>query len=359
MTSAPVSYDNNFRIIRHVAASAVIFSHAFVLVDGVDNLVNEPLEGLTGVSFAELAVNIFFVASGYLVTQSILSRGSLVTYLISRGLRIYPALIAVVFLTALVLGPLVTSLSISEYFTTKSVYAYIFYDASALQPFKMRFELPGVFTTNPYPNAVNASLWTLPWEIWMYLVLAGLFVLRLLRGAWLMVFWLLVMACHAAAMFDIIELGVHGEIALRFLAYFFSGALFYKYQKLLPLTLSRQIAMTAIFTVFTFGVQNATLLPLFVAHTTLFLAFYRPIVVRRLSKGADISYGIYLYAYPVQQALVMFLGPHDPYLNTLLSFIITAPLAALSWYYVEKPALALKPILIDRVETFKAAKVRA
>ena len=133
VTDRVISHENNFRIVRHIAATAVIFSHAFVVTGGYESLQSEPLERATGVSFAELAVNIFFVTSGFLVAQSILTRGSLVAYFISRALRIYPALILVVSLSALVLGPLVTVLSVGEYFTSKSVWAYIVYDATALR----------------------------------------------------------------------------------------------------------------------------------------------------------------------------------------------------------------------------------
>lgn len=356
MSAPKVSHENNFRIIRHVAATAVIFSHAFIVNGGLENLIHEPMEGATGVSLAELAVDIFFVASGFLVTQSILTRGSLVAYSISRGLRIYPALIVVVCLSALVLGPLVTALPASEYFSTRSVFSYIFFDASALDPFHTRFELPGVFTGNPYPAVVNASLWTLPWEVWMYILLAGIFVARLLRSAGLATIWLLLMAGHAASMFDIIDFGLRGEIALRFLSYFFTGALFYRYRDMLPLTPFRQAILTAVFVVVTLMARNAVLLPIFLAHTTLFLALHKPLVVKRLSKGADFSYGLYLYAYPVQQLLVMALGPHDPYLHTLLAFALTVPLAAFSWYLIEKPALALKPILIARSDSLLSRK---
>lgn len=351
MTERMLSHENNFRIVRHIAATAVIFSHAFIVNGGLENLAHEPLEAATSVSLAELAVNIFFITSGFLVTQSILTRGALTQYFVSRALRIYPALIMVVCLSALALGPLVTVLSANEYMTTKSVYAYIVYDASALNPFRMRYELPGVFPDNPYPNVVNASLWTLPWEIWMYILLAGLFAARLLRGVGLAVFWVVLMGGHAAVAFDIADFGLWGEIALRFMASFFTGALFYRYRSWIVLTPLRQAIVTLVFVIVTLWVQNAVLLPFFLAHTTLFLALYPPLVMKSLSEGADFSYGIYLYAYPIQQLLVMLLGPHDPYLNTLLAFLLTVPMAALSWYLVEKPALGLKPVLMVRVDT--------
>lgn len=349
IVNAPsTSHENNFRIIRHIAATAVIFSHAFIVNGGLGNLIHEPMEGATGVSLAELAVNIFFITSGFLVTQSILSRRSLIAYFISRGLRIYPALIVVVLLSALVLGPLITIQPVSQYLSTKSVYSYIFFDASAISPYHTRFELPGVFSDAPYPNVVNASLWTLPWEVWMYALLAGLFTARLLQSAGLFIFWLLLMFGHATAAFEIVDFGLYGGVGLRFLSYFFTGALFYRYRDILSLTPARQTILTTGFIVVTLIVQNEVLLPLFLAQTTLFLSLYRPLVMKRLSNGADFSYGIYLYAYPVQQLLVMELGPHDPYVNALLTFVLTVPLAAFSWYFIEKPALSLKPILIAR-----------
>ncbi len=339
--------DNNFRIIRHIAATAVIFSHAFSLNGGYAYLSNEPLKLYAGMSFAEIAVNIFFIASGFLVTQSILSRGSVTSFILSRALRIYPALVTVVCLTALVFGPVVSTLSLSEYFSYKYVFSYVFFDGLALSPFHTRFALPGVFVGNPVPSVVNGSLWTLPWEVWMYIALAGLLLARADRGKTLAVLWVALMTVHALETFDVVAFRSYDGIALRFSAYFFTGAFFYRYRAALPLNLTRQLVVTIMFIAVTLLVRNAVLLPIFLSHTVLFLALYQPLVVRRLSGGADFSYGIYLYSYPVQQLVVYKMGRHDPYFHTLIALALTLPLAALSWYLVERPTLGLKPRIID------------
>lgn len=341
------SRENNFRIIRHSAAVAVILSHSFVLTLGIENLGREPLKAATGISFAEIAVNIFFVVSGFLVAQSIMSRRSLVAYAISRILRIYPALITVVCLTAFVLGPILTTLPLAEYFGAKSVYGYVVYNSAALHPLGMRFSLPGVFEDHPYPGVVNASLWTLPWEVWMYIVLALLFLTRLLRPRGrFVILWSGVMVVHLVIAFGLFEPSAGIAIAVRFLSYFFTGSLFFICRDRLRLTTGRQIIFTTVFVLWALVLRNDALLPFFLAHTTLFLSLYPPLVARRFCDGPDLSYGVYLYAYPVQQVLVSLMGRHDPYLNAALSLALTLPLAALSWYLVEKPALGLKGRLI-------------
>jgi peptidoglycan/LPS O-acetylase OafA/YrhL len=297
-------HDNNFRVIRHCAAAAVVFSHAFVLTGGQPQLVNEPLHRLTGKSCGEIAVDVFFVISGFLVSQSLFTRRSLLSFVVSRALRIYPALITVVALTAFVLGPAVSTKSPGEYFSFKHVYSYAVFDGTALTPFRFRSNLPGVFEANPYPEIVNGSLWTLPWEVWMYASLAAVFVLGLHRGPSLALIWVGAMLLHLLHAFEWVSLSTYSAIALRFIVYFYSGVAFYRYRNSIPLTFSGQAIFAAIFVVVSLASHNDVLLPAFMTYTIMFLAMDERLVMRRFCKGADISYGVYLYSYPLQQLLV-------------------------------------------------------
>ena len=303
---------------------------------------------LTGKSFAEIAVDVFFVTSGYLVSQSLLTRRSLLDFVVSRVLRIYPALITVVVLTAFMLGPAVSTYSLRDYFSVKSVYSYVVFDGTALTPFHLRSSLPGVFAANPFPDIVNGSLWTLPWEVWMYVSLAMIFLVGLHRGPSLALIWVGAMLLHLLHAFGWVSLPIYSAIALRFIVYFYSGVAFYRYRDFVPLGLSGQALLTAIFIVVSFASHTDVLLPVFVTYTVMYLALDERLVLRRFCKGGDISYGVYLYSYPLQQLLVSWLGPHDAYSNVGLSLMLTVPVAIASWLLIEKPALGLKRLWLDR-----------
>lgn len=349
--AAAGSHDNNFRVIRHCAALAVIFSHAFVLSGGQQDLSSEPLHRLTGKTFGAIAVDVFFVTSGYLVSQSLLTRRSLLDFVVSRVLRIYPALITVVVLTAFMLGPAVSTLSLRDYLSVKSVYSYVIFDGTALTPFLLRSSLPGVFAANPFPDVVNGSLWTLPWEVWMYVSLAAVFLVGLHRGPTLALIWTGAMLLHLVHAFGWVSLPIYSAIALRFIVYFYSGVAFYRYRDFVPLGLLGQTLLTAAFIVVSLASHNDVLLPIFLTYTVMFVALDDRLVMRRFCKGADISYGVYLYSYPLQQFLAFWLGPHDAYTNVGLSLLLTVPVAIASWFSIEKPALGLKRLWLERARS--------
>jgi peptidoglycan/LPS O-acetylase OafA/YrhL len=168
---------NNFDLIRLFAAALVVFSHSCILTDG--NYSHEPLSILTGGSYAlgRIAVDIFFVISGFLITMSFESTNSLPNFLWKRCLRIFPALIVLLFLTTFIIGPIATALPLHEYFSRDDTYAYL----TNVRLFRLQYSLPRVFENNPYPNAVNGSLWTLAYEFVCYLLVAILGVLGILK----------------------------------------------------------------------------------------------------------------------------------------------------------------------------------
>ncbi len=154
-----MKHDNGFDALRLFAALLVIFGHAF-------RLTGEEGTAFAYSGLATTGVKIFFVISGYLVAASWLRDPHLGRFLQRRFLRIMPGLAAVVVLTAFVFGPVLTSLPLGVYFADPRTWFYLtniaFYPAD---------QLPGVFTANAAPNEVNGSLWSLPAEISMYLLL--------------------------------------------------------------------------------------------------------------------------------------------------------------------------------------------
>ena len=167
------SRDNVFDVLRLAAAMAVLLSHCYPLT-GRD----EPVARVAGETLGDLGVSVFFAISGFLVARSWASQPHLRPFAAKRALRLLPALIVCVWLLALVLGPLTTTLSPSSYFTTPQTWIYPL-RSSVLITFAGR--LPGVFQHNPFPAAVDGSLWTLPLEACCYVMVAVLGALALLH----------------------------------------------------------------------------------------------------------------------------------------------------------------------------------
>ncbi len=218
--------DNNFNLIRFIAAVAVLISHSFPLSNtGLD----DPLINLIGMSAGNIAVDVFFLSSGFLVTRSLLMSQSIKTFLRSRALRIYPALWVMLLITVFVLGPLITESKIIEYFSDPMTWKYLFRNATMILPAK--HELPGVFLDNPYGRAVNGSLWTLPFEIKLYIALALLmriFSIRKVRTFKYFKSTILALACTLTGL-QILDhfMNFNDGEALRLSGFFFSGSAFY------------------------------------------------------------------------------------------------------------------------------------
>ncbi len=162
-----------FDLLRLGAAAAVLFSHSYAVVGR-----GEP--GLGSQSIGNIAVLVFFAISGFLIAGSWRSEPRLPLFLAKRTLRIMPALLAVLLLSAFALGPLASSVGLGTYLSDLSVYRYV--GASAVV--HTTYRLPGVFADNPMPGVVNGSLWTLRHEVLCYLMIAGLGFAGLLRNRW-------------------------------------------------------------------------------------------------------------------------------------------------------------------------------
>ncbi len=309
---------NSFDLLRLAAAMLVVFHHGFVLAGRAPPRLGA-ISDLGG-----LGVGVFFVISGYLVTASFQRSAGLGDYLVKRVLRIAPGLIVALLLTAFVLGPLVTTLPPQAYLTDPQPWLYVVRNA-LLYP--VTYVLPGVFEHNPYPGAVNGSLWTLRLEFTAYLGVAVLGAVGGLRPG--VVAGLALAAAGAfLAIEQVLPSGAGGELGrLIDLAarngFLFLGGAWLHLRGGAPRRW--QIALSALL----------LLTPLWILGL--------PAVVIALGRlpgprlAADLSYGLYIYAFPVQQLLAA---------HGLLSFpaalLATLPLAIASWLLIEKPALRLK-----------------
>ena len=219
--------DNNFNLLRILAAYAVLVGHGFPLTIGKTAL--EPLGASLGMSIGMIAVDVFFMTSGFLVTASLLARKSTVEFVWARVLRIFPALFVMLVLTVFGLGVFFTTLSPSSYLLDYWTRTYFIRGLTLF--FGVSYELPGVFATNPYDHVVNGSLWTMPYELRMYVTLAVAWaLLSLVPRARSWVFPVLVVLAAIASGVGVLaaRFGLLGESKwLGFFFMFFSGAAFY------------------------------------------------------------------------------------------------------------------------------------
>jgi peptidoglycan/LPS O-acetylase OafA/YrhL len=318
---------NNFDALRLLAALAVLVSHAFALAGH-----GQPMIG--SAELGETAVWVFFGISGFLIAQSWVLEPRLWHYLAKRALRILPALIVVVLLTVLVLGAVATSLSTSDYYSRWATWAYALKNSLLVQT----STLPGVFTDNPYPQQVNGSLWTLAPESWAYLGIAALGLVHGLRYRWLPPLVAVALMAWPHDPTGLLEFPKH----VWMLQAFAVGTSLYVWRDHLPWHGAIAAVLVGAFALAPGYSAQVALAVIAVPYAAIYLAYRAPAFLRGITDRGDFSYGIYLYAWPVGQAVVALWPGVGSWGLIAVSLPITCVLAVASWHVVERPALALK-----------------
>lgn len=345
--------NNNFNLIRFFCAWGVLVYHSSTLAEKTLSF-NDPFFLFFRASMGEILVMIFFSISGFLIYRSICRSSSLLSYVIARVLRLLPALVVILSVSILVLGPLVSDLPTYSYFTHPGTWSY-FYNLN-LFDMATHYTLPGSFSDNPYKGSVNGSLWTLPIEVRMYVVTAVLFygallVFKLLPRLDRKVTQALFVILSFFAAFLITEhylvIGNRHELSIFvFCCAFLIGSVMYAYREVIPLKLSLCLILL-------FGIhflQSSHIYPLYlsltITYVTLFVAYIPKGWILNFNKLGDYSYGMYIFAFPVQQSLsywtdVGFLG------MVFWATLITLFFSVLSWHFIEKPMLGKKAIILN------------
>jgi len=333
-----VERHDNFDALRLAAASSVIFSHAFLLSEGTE--AHEPLKFLTGQAILGIVgVFLFFVISGFLVTQSFFNTRSPLRFAAKRGLRIFPGLALCLLVCTLLLGPLVTRLPLGAYFASGKTWDFL--GANLLLQVEHN-TLPGVrFTGFPFGAIVDGPLWSLPCEVAMYGMVLALGSLRLIRLPVLLALFAAGIAC---LWFDTARspylIGSIGWL----LGFFVAGMIL----ALLPRAwlVDGRIALAALAGLIASVPLHALILlfPLFGAYPVLYLALSPRFKKLPAARFGDLSYGLYIYGWPVEQTLLYLTRGQLAWWQLFaLALPLSAALAFLSWHLVEAPCLRLKP----------------
>lgn len=321
---------------RLMLAIGVILWHSWPLTG--NTLPYLPAERL----LSEVFVDGFFTISGFLITASWLRRPSLREFWVARGLRILPGLWVCLFITAFVIAPVglaIQRASTDQYFSSTAPIQYVLNNGI----FNAYYAgIGGTPAGVPFPGVWNGSLWTLFFELLCYITVAVLGVAGLLRRRWTIpVLFVLAVCWTTYVSYPTLALETWPQMLARFAVVFFAGALLHQFKDTIPASWSLVVVSLAI--VLASGLmqnyRSVAAIPL--AYTVIVSGALMK--NRRLNLRQDLSYGVYIYAFPIQQLLnICGLGGVGPFLFFLIATTVTLPAAALSWFVVEKRALSLK-----------------
>jgi len=344
-------------MIRLFMSLGVLYNHSFVLFNpgGNSDWLNLVFKDFNS---GEFAVSGFFLISGLLLSQSFHQTNGSLKFILKRIFRIFPALIACIIFTVFIVGALGTDLSLHEYYTSRGTFRY-FYNIFLNNDYFF-YSIPGSFENNFFPNVINGSLWTLPFELLCYISLFillsfGYYLvfnsakpLRKAILAGLALYFIFYIFSRPVLLDRIPKLFMGGEIEpyqqngpLRLYLFFATGMALYFLRKYIPVNIFLLGSLLLLL-----GLKNY--LPgTIVAHSIEYLNVVYILLfwagLERLNKfnwKVDPSYGIYLYAWPVQQVFSRFFNL-SAYAGLLATVPIVVALGVLSFIFIERPSLNL------------------
>lgn len=343
--------DNSFNAVRLAAALAVVVTHSFLLVftyASADPLAWAPYD------LGATAVNVFFVLSGLMLSRSFDLRPDWRAFAAARLLRIFPALIVAGIVVGWVLVPFIVKRPLAEYFTDPETLLYPFTSVFMFEG----AHLKGAFLNSTHPGDMDLPLWTIKYELFAYLCFGLVSVLGLLKSrftaaAACVAFGLALVTIEAMGLLQHSPLGS----IIRFGFCFLTGVVLYRFRdrvQVLP-WLTIPILIGGLLLTPTVLAPVAWIVAL--GYLALCIASRRIPLVTRATNRWDISFGVYVYAWPVQQLLMEFEPTRsNVVLHIVASLAATTLLAILSWVLVEAPALRLKRLFGRRRAARAAAR---
>lgn len=323
--------------VRLLLALGVLLGHSFVVFLG--NTGPEPLK-LFDITISYAAVNGFFVLSGLLITRSFDRNTDIWRFAAARILRIMPALLVLSLLAVLVIGPIFTNQQTAAYFSDWRTWRYL---CDVLSFGNTAGGPPGIFVDNPWQGEFSASLWTLRYEMIAYggtLVLASLGLMRSRTN----VLGVFVLSIFGFMLIRVFEPQLPHQLmdASRLGTAYLLGAALYAWRD--SVRIDWRLALGALMLALLFGptASYEIMLNFVLAGGILWIGFGLPAALAPLARIPDLSYGIYIWQWPIMQALYHFGLANNAYTMMAMALPLSALVAAGSWYGVEKPALALK-----------------
>lgn len=332
-----------FDYLRLGLSISVVLWHSFFLLYGLSAM-NSPAR-----TPVLLILPMFFALSGILVSGSLSRIRTIAEFLTLRAVRIIPALAVEVTLSAIIIGLAFTSLPVHQYVASKDFSLYFLNILG-----NIHFLLPGVFLTNPTP-IVNGSLWTIPYELECYIAITLLWIVGAIRRP---VFLLLLIIIFQFSlplrdMFrgEYVDLGksLPGRVLVLSFLY---GVLLFHFKERVVLKLWMFCAASVISFILMRSVLSSYFVALPAAYMTAYLGLMNPRKIPVLMDG-DYSYGIYLYAGPIQQVVISLFPAFRTWWFVFLVAIIPICLfASFSWHFIEEPILKRRKTIVHGVERF-------
>jgi peptidoglycan/LPS O-acetylase OafA/YrhL len=328
---------NNLGLFRLIAALLVIWGHAYPLTG--DESGTDFVFAITGFEYSGgLAVKFFFFISGLLIGNSLLAGTPPREYLRARFFRIWPALTAFVVVFTFVVGPLISSVGFISYLTSGDTWGFVFSNSvtsPTLGSIRSSFtiwELPGVFQTN-FLTEVNGSLWTIPYEVLCY---ATAFIVWYLSPRLREVF-IIAMLGVLLVQYFVPTIAIVDISRILLLLLFYSG---------FALSLAQARIRIGPVILLTLGIITIALWGTSLAQLSFYALIFLLVlqvsaqgIVRALHLPGDYSYGVYIWGWPLQQLLVLSGQINSTLVNQILTMSLALAIGALSWHFIEKPAI--------------------
>jgi peptidoglycan/LPS O-acetylase OafA/YrhL len=346
--SGNILRNNNFNFFRLLFATLVILAHSFELLDG--NRSREPLTVLFGtLTFGELAVDGFFLLSGYLIVQSWCGKPNMVAYFLKRVLRIFPGFIVASLVCLLIIAPLGA--------LTDSYYSEISIKSALWDLIRLQTPHAPPYALGTHTGSINGAMWSISFEFrcYMYVIAFGLLGLPKRRYLWLLG------GLGIAALFMVMEISQHigfnpviaGRLPLsnglnlinaRLSMFFFSGGIFYLYREKIPLKGVNALVACGLLLL---AMNYQLTAEIAVASAGAYILFYFALMpIRRFGifqRIPDVSYGLYLYGWPIQLLVLWKFPMLDGWAVFAISTLFGLLAGLVSWYLIEKPFIKLKP----------------
>lgn len=331
-----------FAWLRLVCALLVVFEHAAPLSGSAPSMF--PLGW--NLTPGHLGLMAFFAMSGYQIAESWHKDPSYFRFVVKRLLRIWPPLLTVVLITAVVIGPIVTTLSSADYFGDQSTWGYILNNATV---FNLQHGLPGVFVDNPYPGSVNGSIWTLPMELVGYGLVLILGITMSDKRYRFVAFVVLLALVAIDRRLQIINGGSFLSVPvgpmMAFLVPFMMGVVLFVYRDTVPLLPKVALLLLLV----QLAVQTTTVGPfwlgMLISYGAVTLAHHWPARLEVAGVWLNGSYGTYLWGFPLAQILVH-LGVREAWSLAALSMLLAYGMGIASLTLIEGPTMRLRGLLL-------------